>query len=166
MKEITAAEFIHSPFSLIGNEWMLVSAKQEGRTNSMTASWGGLGVMWNKNVVFTVIRDSRFTKQFVDYADTFSISFFDHEKHQKMFQYMGSTSGREEDKIMKSGLSLLLDGETPYFEEAACTMICRKMCCSPIKPEDFLIESIDQSFYQDKDYHNLYIGEILKIMSN
>ncbi len=165
MKEITALDFIHSPFSLIGNEWMLISAKQGNRTNSMTASWGGLGVMWNKNVVYTVIRDSRFTKQLIDHTDTFSISFFDHEEYQKMYQYMGAVSGRDEDKISKSGLSLLYDGETPYFGEAEYTMFCRKLCCSPIRPESFAVESIGPSFYGDKDYHNLYIGEILKIMS-
>ncbi|MDR1701111.1 MAG: flavin reductase [Lachnoclostridium sp.] len=165
LKEITAEEFPCSPFPLIGNEWMLISAEKDNKVNSMTASWGGLGVMWNKNVAYIVIRNSRFTKQFVDASEMFSLTFFDHDKYLKMYQYMGSVSGRDEDKIVTSGLTLSYNEKVPYFTEASLVMICRKLCCQPISPDSFSVDSIQTSFYEDRDYHNLYIGEIVKFLS-
>ena len=75
MKEINIEEFKFNPFTKIGKEWMLVTASNNGKVNSMTASWGGVGVLWNKNIAFIVLRPQRYTKEFVDASNEFSLSF-------------------------------------------------------------------------------------------
>ncbi|GAB6087031.1 flavin reductase family protein [Alkaliphilus crotonatoxidans] len=161
--KITPEQLNKSPFQLIGKEWMLVTAQKEGRVNAMTASWGGFGVMWNKNVAYIVIRPQRFTKEFVDHADTFSLTFFD-SSFKKELGYFGTVSGRDEDKIKKTGLTVAHSNETPYFTEANLVVICKKIFAQPYEPSAFIDESIHQC-YPDQDYHTLYIGEITEILA-
>lgn len=93
------------PFEKIGSEWMLISAAKDGKANTMTASWGGIGVLWGKNVATVYIRPQRHTKEFVDAGDTFTISFFGGE-HMKELGYLGKVSGKDvPDKIEQSGLA-------------------------------------------------------------
>jgi len=157
-------DFDYSPFRLIGKEWMLITAEKDGKVNSMTAAWGGLGYMWNKSAAFAVIRKSRYTKELVDGSDCFSLTFFDKEKYGKMLGYMGSVSGRDEDKVKGAGLTVAHHEGIPYYEEASKVLLCRKMSCQQLVPESFIDESIDQQWYADKDYHDLYIGEVLEIL--
>ncbi|MBP8989592.1 MAG: flavin reductase [Clostridia bacterium] len=161
--EINPEEFVVSPFHLIGSQWMLITAQKGDRVNAMTASWGGLGVMWNKNVAFIAIRPSRYTKEFIDWAQTFSLSFFS-EKDRDKLNYLGSVSGRDESKIEKSGLTVIHIDETPCFEEADRIFICKKIFAQPYDPASFLDPAID-ACYPQKDYHTLYIGEIQKILA-
>lgn len=162
MKEIKPVDFNNSPFQLIGKEWMLVTAKKEDKVNTMTASWGGLGYLWEKNVAFIVLRPSRYTKEFVDNADTFSLTFFT-EDYKKQLAYLGSVSGREEDKIESAGLTISYEEGTPYFKECRMVLFCRKLYKQEMNPESFIEKSIDK-FYPEKDYHTMYIAEIEKIL--
>ena len=75
-KEIPLTDLQFNPFTKIGSEWMLITAGNEKKFNTMTASWGGMGVLWGKNVVTTYIRPQRYTKEFVDANDTFTLSFY------------------------------------------------------------------------------------------
>ena len=114
---VAPEDFDQSVFRLIGKEWMLVTAKnQEGKVNTMTASWGGLGVMWGKNVAVTVLRPQRYTKEFIDQSESFTLSFYD-DTFKKDLSYLGSVSGRDEDKIAKSNLTVKEYEDVPYFEE-------------------------------------------------
>lgn len=162
-KEIPAEEISGSPFKMIGKDWMLVAAEKEGKINAMTASWGGLGVMWNKNVAYVFLRPQRYTKEFVDSSETFSLTFYD-ESSRKKLQYMGSVTGRHEDKMAKSGLTAVSGEAAPYFEEAKVVMICRKKYAQSYDPECFIDKSLDGTFYPDKDYHTMYIAEIEKVL--
>ncbi|MEG0541397.1 MAG: flavin reductase family protein [Angelakisella sp.] len=162
-KHIQPEELTQSPFQLIGKDWMLITAEKEGKANTMTASWGGFGVMWGKNVVFTVIRPQRFTKEFVDGADTFSLSFFN-EEYRKQLSYLGKVSGRDEDKITKAGLTLLHEQNTPYFGEAKLVVVCKKLFAQPYLPEHFSETEILGRCYPNADYHTLYISEVLDIL--
>ena len=96
-------QFEVNPFDKIGKDWMLVTAGNEEKANTMTASWGGMGVMWGKNVVFVFIRDSRFTKEFIDREGRFSLSF-PSEEYRKEMKFLGTVSGRDEDKIKEAGV--------------------------------------------------------------
>ena len=125
MKSIKPEELQKNVFSMIGREWLLVTAEKEGQVNTMTASWGGLGVMWGKNVAFIVLRPQRYTKEFVDAGGTFSLSVLD-EEYRKTLNYLGTVSGRNEDKVAKSGLTVEHAEGTPYFGEANTVLICRK----------------------------------------
>lgn len=163
MKELRPEELNKSPFQLIGKEWMLVTAKKEDKINTMTASWGGMGIMWDKNVAYIVLRPSRYTKEFVDSAATFSLTFFDNE-FKKQLAYLGTVSGRDEDKITKSGLTVCYEEETPYFNEANITFLCKKLYHQKMTPDSFVEKSMDEKFYPQKDYHTLYIAEVEKIL--
>lgn len=163
-KEIKSENLELNPFKRISKDWMLITAKKDDKVNTMTAGWGGLGVMWGKDVAFIVIRKSRFTKAFVDASDYFSLTFFA-DSYKKQLGYLGSVSGRDEDKILKSGLTLTKD-TTPYFEEGDLALICKKLYATDLGPEGFTIgPELDEKWYADKDYHVLYIGEIEKAYS-
>ena len=160
-KKITTEDLSLNPFKRIAKDWMLITAEKDGKANTMTAGWGGLGVMWGKDVAVIVIRESRFTKEFVDGSEYFSLTFFD-EGYKKELGYLGSVSGRDEDKIAKSGLTLAPD-DAPYFKEGNLALICKKLYATDMGPEGFTIgPELDEKWYADRDYHTLYVGEIEK----
>ena len=158
---MTPNEISKNVFDMIGKQWMLVGAAKDGKTNAMTASWGGLGIMWGKNVAFVFIRETRYTKEFVDNGETFSLSFFGEDKRE-MLGYMGKVSGREEDKIAKSGLHVTLEKNAPVFAEAELTLICRKMYAQEMKEECFTDK--EPLRWYDNDLHNIVIGKIEKVL--
>lgn len=162
-KTIHTEEIKSNPFHLIGKEWMLVTAEMNGKVNTMTANWGGVGVMWNKDVVFVVIRPSRYTKEFVDYSNTFSLTFFD-QSHRKELSYLGSVSGKDEDKISKTSLEIIYEENTPFFKQAKTVLLCKKLFAQPYKKESFVNLVIENQVYNGEDYHTLYIAEITKVL--
>jgi len=162
-KEIDINEINENVFKLIGKDWMLVTAEKEGQVNAMTASWGGLGVIWSRNVAYVVIRPQRYTKEFIDGSDTLSLSFYD-EAYRNKLNYLGSVSGRDEDKLAKAGLTRVDCDGVPYFDEAKLVLICRKLYAQEYKPECFIDKSLDGKYYPDKDYHTMYIVEIVKAL--
>jgi flavin reductase (DIM6/NTAB) family NADH-FMN oxidoreductase RutF len=162
-QEIKTTELKDNPFQMIGKDWLLVTAKKDGKCNTMTASWGGVGVMWGKDVAFIVIRPQRYTKEFIDASATLSLSVLP-ESFRKTYSYLGSVSGRDEDKISASQLTVAHEGDTPYFEEANTVLLCRKLFAQPYQPESFLDEGLKEKWYPGEDYHTLYICEIEKVL--
>ena len=163
MKSIKPEELDKNVFHMIGREWLLVTAEKEGKVNTMTASWGGLGVMWGKNVAYIVLRPQRYTKEFVDAGETFSLSVLD-EEYRKTLSYLGTVSGRDEDKITKAGLTVEHADGTPYFGEANTVLVCRKLYAQNYDPACFIDKSCDEKWYPDKDYHTMYIAEIVEAL--
>lgn len=162
-QEIKTTELKDNPFQMIGKDWLLVTAEKEGRCNTMTASWGGVGVMWGKDVAFLVIRPQRYTKEFIDSSDTLSLSVLP-ESFRKTYSYLGSVSGRDEDKIAASGLTVAHEDGTPYFEEADTVLLCKKLFAQPFEADSILPEEIKEKWYPQEDYHTLYICEIQKVL--
>lgn len=163
-KEIQLKDMNISAFD-IKPMWMLVTAaKPDGSVNTMTASWGGFGIMWNKEVVFAVIRPQRYTKEFVDTADSFSLTFFDDSYKKKALAYLGKVSGRDEDKINKAGLTIVNNNGVPYFEEAHTAMFVKKLFVQRITESSFLDKKIIEQWYPEKDFHYLYIAEVTKVI--
>lgn len=152
-----------NPFSAIGDKWMLVTAGDSNKANTMTASWGGAGVLWNKNVVTCYIRPQRFTRELIDANEYFSVSFLP-EEFRKQLVYCGRVSGRDEDKITGSGLTLLNDYAAPCFEEADTVLICKKIYVGELKPQGIVYPEHDEANYPAKDYHIVYIGEITEAL--
>lgn len=161
-KEISTKDFPLNPFE-IKTKWMLISAQKDGVANTMTASWGGFGVMWNKEVVFIVIRPQRYTKEFVDIAEELSLSFFD-GSHKKDLSYLGKVSGRDEDKIANTALTPQIFNDAPYFEEAEIVVFAKKLYAQPMREEFFLSLDVERQWYPNKDHHILYVAEITKIL--
>jgi flavin reductase (DIM6/NTAB) family NADH-FMN oxidoreductase RutF len=163
LKKINIKDFTPDSFGL-KNKWMLVTAAQPGGTvNTMTASWGGFGVMWNKEVAFVVIRPQRYTREFVESSDSFSLTFFN-SKYKKALSHLGSVSGRDEDKIAKTGLTVAFDNNIPYFEEAETAIFVKKLFIQRIEEDAFLDKQIIKRWYPEKDFHYLYIAEVINIL--
>lgn len=163
-KEIKPTELDENDFRLIGERWMLISAGDKQKFNTMTASWGGMGVLWNKNVAFCFIRPQRYTYEFVEKSDMFTLSFFG-ECYRDMLNLCGSKSGRDMDKIKATGLIPIHSDGTVYFEQAEIVVVCRKIYFHDFNPANFLDVNIDKN-YPSKDYHRMYVGEIKKILIN
>ena len=165
MKEIKIQEYKENVFNAIGKQWMLISAKKEGCVNTMTASWGGMGVIWNRNVATIYVRPQRYTKEFIDNSDYFSLCFFDESWRPKL-SYLGSVSGKDEPKITQAGLTVLDQDETPYFAEAKLIMICRKLYKQALEKDCFMDVNLYDQNYPNDDLHVMYLGEVVKIIEN
>ncbi len=162
---IKAREIQEDVFSLIGKRWMLVSAGREHDFNTMTASWGGLGVLFHKKVATIYIRPQRYTLEFLEREETFTLSFFGEECRDTL-KLLGTKSGRDGDKIAESGLTPLFLNETsPTFSEAELVLVCRKLYQQDFQPEGFLDAKIEQETYPNQDYHRMYIAEIVEILA-
>lgn len=163
-QEINLEELQFNPFHKIAKEWMLITAGDENKSNTMTASWGGLGIMWGKNIATVYIRPQRYTKEFVDAGDTFTISFLP-ETCRKALGVCGKISGRDvEDKWAQAGLHPYYTDGTTAVEEADLVFVCKKQYHQTMKPECFDAQENDGKWYPDKDYHIMYMAEIVKVL--
>ena len=162
--EITPKELNSNIFKMIENDWMLITAEKEGLINSMTASCGGFGNMYPyQDVAFIFINPARYTNEFVQESDTFSLNFFS-QQYRKQLSYFGSVSGRTENKVLKSGLTISHINSTPYYEEAQTIFICKKFFTQQLHGDHWVDQSVVQKLYPNKDYHIMYIGKIEKIL--
>lgn len=160
--EIDPTELDGNVFRRIGTEWMLITAGHEQHFNTMTASWGGLGVLWNAPVSFVFVRPSRYTFDFMEDEKYYALSFFDNT-YKRALQICGSVSGRDTDKVAQAELTPVFDAQAPYFAESRITLICRKRYWQDIDPANFLDPTIEVN-YRNGDYHRMYVGEIVKVL--
>lgn len=169
MKEVNIKEIKINPFSLIGDQWMLLtSGNKETGFNSMTIAWGQFGSIWSRPnktghlpTVVVYVRPQRYTREFIDRNDIFTVSSFD-EKYKKDLAYLGSHSGRDEDKIKKVGFTPVFVDNTTLYKEASLTFVCKKIYQQTLKEECFQEEELISRNYPLKDFHDMYIGEIIK----
>ncbi len=161
MKEINVRDIKENAVSLIADGWGLVTAGNKEKFNTMTVSWGGVGEIWGKDAVFIFIRPQRYTYEFLEKEELFTLSFYGDE-FKDALKICGSKSGRDIDKAAATGLSPLFTDGTVTFEQAKFTLVCRKMASQFIDPKGFEDESIEKN-YHSGDYHKVYIGEILKV---
>lgn len=150
-------------FTKIGEEWMLVTAGNETAFNTMTASWGGVGILWNRNVTFTFIRESRYTLEFLNSNDYYTLSFFG-GKYTKELAYCGTNSGRDVDKVKETGLTPVFDGNVTYFEEAELVLVCKKLYQQKMNAESFIEKELISNCYPDANYHYTFAGEIVSVL--
>lgn len=168
-KEIPVSELQLNPMTLIAKQWMLITAGDDKTGyNTMTASWGHLGSIWGHNgglptsVIF--VRPQRYTKEFVDREPLYTLCFFP-EEYKKALGYLGSHSGRDGDKVAVSGLTPVFGDGYTCFEEASLVMVCRKLYRAPVIEEGFLDKELMEDCYPNKDFHDLYVGEIVKVLT-
>lgn len=161
-RETKPEQLTDNPFKLIGSDWMLITAGSPESHNTMTASWGGLGILWDRKVATCYVRPTRYTFEFTERSPRFTLSFFD-EKYRKALLYCGTHSGRHTDKIKETGLTPVKEGGFIYYREARLVLACRKIYFHDIDPGRFLDPKID-NMYPQKDYHRMYIGEIEKCL--
>ncbi len=164
MKKIDISSVSQNVFSAIGRQWMLLTAGDREGLNTMTVSWGGMGVLWGKNVVTVYVRPQRYTYEFMERGDYFTVAFFGEDRHQDL-ALCGSKSGRDVDKVKECGFTpAFAAGDAPYFAEAKLVFVCRKLYFDDIEPAHFLTGDIDAQNYPAKDYHRMYIGEIVEVL--
>ena len=163
-KEIDLMSVDENAVHLFDKSWALVTAGNREKSNTMTISWGGLGELWNEQVVTVYIRDSRYTKEFLDSEDIFSVCVFDEDYRDKLL-YCGTVSGRDEDKISKAGLKLAFDENgTPYFEDARLVIIAKKVYVQEMEREKILDDKYLKEFYSEDGIHTIYIGKAEKVL--
>ena len=163
MRKIDPKALDKNVFSAIGDQWMLITAGTAERCNTMTASWGGLGVMWGAPAATCYIRPQRYTKEFVDREEYFTLAFFG-EEYRPALSLCGSKSGRDVDKVKECGFTVKSAAcGAPYFEEAGLVLVCRKRFAQDMDPENMPRE-IKDKWYPQRDYHTLYIGEIVEVL--
>lgn len=163
-ERITPVDVKRNPFTLIADDWFLLTAgTEENGFNTMTASWGGLGELWNRKVAFVFVRPQRYTMGFMETNELFTMSFFSGE-YRETLEFCGSHSGENVDKIAQTGLTPFapVEGATA-FQEANLVMACRKLYSQDLDSARFLDPSIE-SLYPEKGYHRFYIGEITDVL--
>lgn len=169
MKEINIKGLTMQPFTAFGSDWMALAAGTEEKGyNAMTIAWGHFGSIWergnHRNCLPTAIcfvRPSRYTKEFLDREDFFSLSCFGQD-YRKALGYMGVHSGRNENKIAAAGLTPVFSDGTVYFAEADTVYICKKLYHAPLAEEGFVDTDLISFNYPKKDFHEMYIGEVIK----
>ena len=164
MKEIEIKDLNENAMTMIGREWMLITAGNKERGyNTMTASWGHLGSLWGKMTAVVYIRPSRYTKEFVDREEYFSLSVLP-EKYREELVYLGRHSGRDEDKVAVTGITPVFDEDTAWFEEARLVLKCRKLYRAPVIEEGFIDKNVLENCYPEREFHDIYVAEIVKVM--
>jgi flavin reductase (DIM6/NTAB) family NADH-FMN oxidoreductase RutF len=163
---IPIEKLIVRPDHLWDIQWFLLTSGDfaAGRFNAMTVSWGSMGVMWNRPFVQVVVRPVRYTYEFIEQFDTFTLCAFPKEYHAAL-QLLGTKSGRDGDKIAESGLTPIPSTRVaaPGYAQAELVLECRKMYWDDITPDHFLDLALDKN-YPGKDYHRIYFGEILTVL--
>ena len=160
-KEINPKEIDGNLIKAISEEWMLISAGNENGYNMMTASWGFAGEMWGSDCVVAMIRPQRYTMEFVDDNDYFTLSFYGDNKD--IHKVCGSQSGRDVNKTELTGLTPVFADNTVYFEQARMVLVCKKMYKDILK-EDCFIDKTPLKWYENKDYHYMIMGKIEKVL--
>ena len=144
-----------NPFDKIGKQWMLITSGDEDKANTMTASWGGVGVLWGSDVVYIF--------EFIDKTGHFSISFLG-EEYRKALQHLGTVSGRDGDKISEAGVSVAYENGIPYIDEAELVLTCTALSATDITMDQMLDAEIEPKWYADGDLHTMYVGKIEEIL--
>ena len=170
-------DFRGSPFQRIGEDWALITAGSTGggagNWNTMTVSWGCMGVLWNKDVVTVFVRPHRYTLEFVDANSLFTLSFFD-KKHRKALAFCGDKSGRDYNKAAEAGLTPVVFDQrisggsaagAVGFREASEIIVCRKIYAHELDPTKMLDPAIEKENYPQKDFHRFFVGEILTLLT-
>ncbi len=160
-KEINPKDIDGNLIKAIADEWMLVSAGDKSGYNMMTASWGFAGEMWGNDSVIAMVRPQRYTMEFINKSDYFTLSFYGENK--AIHKVCGSKSGRDVNKTELTGLTPVFSDGTVYFDEARMVLVCKKQYVDILKEECF-VDTEPLKWFENKDYHYMIIGKIEKVL--
>ena len=154
-------EINENTIQLFGDKWTLITAGDSSSFNTMTASWGTMGFLWNHPVVFIFIRPQRYTFEFTERAEEFTLSFFK-EEYREALQICGTVSGRDVNKVEKAGITPhFTPSGNVAFEEAYLILECKKLYADFLDPKAFLDITIAPKIYPGDDFHKMYVAEIV-----
>ncbi len=163
MREINIRDLKENAIKMISDDWALLTAGNESGFNTMTVSWGGIGELWGKDVAFVFVRPQRYTKEFIDREEMMTLYFLG-GKYKKELGFCGKNSGRNCDKMKETGFTPVFENGAVYFEEAENVLVLKKIAVTEMTPDSFIDETIDKECYPNKDYHIVYICEIVKTL--
>ena len=162
-KPIEPVQLSALPVGLWEPGWFLLTCGdfQSGQYNTMTVSWGSLGVIWGRPFAQVVVRPQRHTYQFIEKYSTFTLCAFP-EEFRPALNLLGTKSGRDGNKIAEAGLTPIASGAVPApaFAEAELILCCQKRYWHDLDPDNFLDDNIARN-YPARDYHRSYFGQIL-----
>jgi len=165
LKPVAVGDFAPHIFNLFDNQWLLLACGDFSKKhfNVMTISWGSMGTIWDRPFVQVVVRPTRYTFEFMNQYDSFTLSAFG-ESHRDALNLLGSRSGRDGDKIGASGLTPVASQKvaSPSFAEAELTLECRKLFWQDIDHAHFVDAGIEEH-YPRKDYHRMFFGEVIAL---
>jgi len=162
--EIKPDKLDKNVFDLIGEQWMLITAGTSDHYNTMTASWGTMGILWHLPVAICVIRPQRYTFEFTESSDYYTLSFLE-PGNREILQFCGTRSGRDIDKVMETGLKPRLTRHgNIYFEQCKIVLECKKIYADNLKEDAFIIPELAGKYYPKGDFHKFYIGEIVSCL--
>ncbi len=161
---IEVSDALDGPLDFGEHNWALLTAQKEDKVNTMTISWGGITYVWGKSCCIVYVRESRYTKEFIDASRRFSLSFLNHDEFRGAKNYLGAVSGRDEDKIENAKLNVNYFEDVPFIDEADNVIICKVLYKHQMREEDFVSGRVLADHYRTGDYHYMYIGEIKRIM--
>ncbi len=150
--------------AMFSDDYFLLTAGSYEKFNTMTCSWGAFGHLWNKPITCVFVRPERYTYQFMESSEFFTLSFFNHI-HREKLEFLGSCSGRDFDKVALSGLTPIKFEKTHvYFAEAKMVFVCRKLYSQGLLKKNFIDQKICDSIYPHNDFHRMYVGGIEKLL--
>lgn len=164
-EKVDICNFSFAPVKEIGENWGILTGVSDKGFNSMTVSWGAAGVLWSRPCVFVFVRPGRYTYEFTEGGNMFSLALMPEGIHKEMAVF-GSKSGRDCDKYKESGFAVSESNGVKFPATAETVFICKKVAAGDISPDWFKDDSIDGEFYPKKDYHRMYVGEIVEILKN
>ena len=162
-KKIDIAQVKENAVTLFSENWALLTAGDRVAHNSMTVSWGLMGELWGKHVAVAFVRPQRYTREFADRNDCFSLSFYGGEDCKKELGVFGGKSGRDIDKYKETGISPLFEEEWVYTDKSNIVLLCKKIAVQGFDPAGFLIPEIAEC-YPNNDHHIIYVGEIVSTL--
>ena len=162
-QQIKATELNENLIRMISEDWMLLAAGNEQKHNEMTVSWGGMGFLWNEPVATVYVRPQRYTFEFMETNEMFSLNVLGPESRD-ILKKAGAITGKGINKTQQLGLTAVSEENTVYFEQARIVLLCQKLYADFLKPEKFTCPQITEPYYEKKDYHKMYIGAIRKVL--
>lgn len=149
-------------FRVFGENNALLTAGDKTACNTMTIGWCGFGRLWNLPACTVYVRPERYTYQFMEAHDYFTVCILPKEKRQVM-AVCGTKSGRDIDKIKMCDLTLRYGtGDAPFFDEAEMVVVCRKLYVQDMKPEHVVDHKAIDNFYEDAGWHRMYVGQVVE----
>ena len=149
-----------------GFQWFrdaqLLAAGNKEKSNAMTIGWGEIGTLWGRTSMTVYVAEKRYTKEFMDKADYFTVMSFE-VADSKVLNYMGTKSGRDGDKAQALGLHTAYTANgTPYYTEASMVIECRIMYAAPFESKYFKSD-VPKNMYAHfpAGVHSMYIGEVV-----
>jgi flavin reductase (DIM6/NTAB) family NADH-FMN oxidoreductase RutF len=164
---ISPEEITDNIFKLVGKDYTVVTSGKESHFNSMTASWGGVGILFNRPVAWGMLRANRYTLEIIKKEHTYTLSYFPDEYREQVL-FFGSKSGRNTDKMKETALTpIQTPGGNMTYREARLVLECKILELTTVSPDDYYTQEakdfVVEGYNDAKEYHKLLFGEITNV---